>query len=309
MSQLNITVIVPSYNPVASYLETALNSLKNQTLPLEDWELIIVDNNSNNNVLQTIDLTWHPNAKLINESKQGLTHSRVTGVNNANANIIVMVDDDNILANSYLETVLHHFNNNPNIGAIGGKIKGLFIDSAPDPWTEIFWSMLAIRDFGGHALVSDANLLSGYPNFAPVGAGLSIRKQLFFEYSTSLNTADMITDRSAGNLASGGDNEINIQILKQGFALAYFPDLELDHIIPASRLTATYLSKLNYESSKSWVRLLLKHNICPWAMINTNTLILRKIKAWFKYKPWSGPIAYINWNGACGTFEALAGQK
>ncbi len=278
-------------------------------MPAEDWELIIVDNNSSNNVLQTIDLTWHPNSKLINEPKQGLTNSRVTGVNNANANIIVMVDDDNVLDICYLETVLRHFNDHPNIGAIGGKIKGLFIDNPPDPWTEIFWSMLAIRDFGGQPLVSDTNLLSGYPNFAPVGAGLSIRKQLFFEYSTSLNKADLITDRSAGSLASGGDNEINIQILKQGFAVAYFPDLELDHIIPESRLTASYLSKLNYESSKSWVRLLLKYNICPWGLINPNTLMLRKIKAWFKYKPWSSPMANIKWKGACGTFEALAGQK
>jgi glycosyltransferase involved in cell wall biosynthesis len=305
----SITVIIPSYNPVLTSIEAVLNSLKKQTLPLTAWELIIIDNNSNNQVLQTIDLTWHPNAKLVSEPKQGLTHSRVTGVNNAKADIVVMVDDDNILTNSYLERVVHHLNSYPNIGALGGKINGLFVDYTPEHWTEKFWSMLAIRNFGEYPLISDNTLLSGYPDFAPVGAGMAIRKHLFSTYIENLNTGNLITDRSAGSLSSGGDNEINIQILKQGFAVGYFPDLKLDHIIPVSRLTSAYLARLNYESSRSWVQLLIKYNICPWTLINLNTLLLRKLKAWFTYKAWSNKVAYIDWKGACGKYEALAGKK
>ncbi len=218
-----------------------------------------------------------------------------------------MVDDDNILAHDYLQAMSAHFKANPQIGSIGGKITGLFNNYAPEKWTEEFWSMLALRDYGNEPIISEPQLLSKYPTFSPVGAGMGVRRHLFSAYINEITkSGNQITDRSGGSLSSGGDNEINIQVLKQGFSVAYFPDLLLQHIIPPARLTKNYLARLNYESSISWIRLLLKYGICPWPAIPPYTVFLRKIKAWIKYKPWSSNANYIKWKGACGTFKALA---
>lgn len=306
-SQLELSVIIPTYNPEGKNLNEVINSLRGQTLPLAKWELIIIDNNSTNGVPSTIDITWHPNGKLIKELKQGLTYSRIAGVNNANSDIIVMVDDDNILSAHYLQNMLTHFENHSQVGSIGGKITGIFNNYTPEKWTEPLWNMLAIRDLGNEPIISEPKLLAEYPVASPVGAGMGVRRSLFLEYIAGLNkNTGLITDRSGNSLSSGGDNEINIQVLKQGFSVAYFPDLELGHIIPQSRLSKHYLARLNYESSISWIRLLLKYNICPWPRIKSYTVPLRKLKAWLKYRAWNSNFNYIKWRGACGKFEALA---
>jgi glycosyltransferase involved in cell wall biosynthesis len=307
LPDIALSVIIPTFNPQQSSLNTVLDALRGQTLPYDKWELIIVDNNSTNEVLNHVDISWQINAKQIIESRQGLTFSRVTGFTNATADIVVMVDDDNILASDYLELVLKHFNQHPKVGSIGGKIKGSFIGYEPAQWTQQVWEMLAIRDFGDQELISEPFLLNAYPPFAPVGAGMAVRKLLFMAYYKALSdTNEIITDRSGSLLSSGGDNEINIHVLKQQFSVAYFPDLILEHLIPQSRLTTSYLAELNYQSSKSWTRLLLKYDLCPWEKIPANTVLLRKIKAWITHKAWKGKVAYINWKGACGTFEELA---
>lgn len=307
---LELSVIIPTYNPDSDNLNATLNGLRNQTLGLNKWELIIIDNNSTNGILDKLDIAWHPNSSIIKEPKQGLTYSRIAGITHSKANIVVMVDDDNILSPGYLENMLAHFKANPQIGSMGGKITGLFNNYTPEKWTEEFWNMLALRDYGNEPIISEPQLTAKYPTFSPVGAGMGVRRQLFSAYINEITkSGNQITDRSGGSLSSGGDNEINIQVLKQGFSVAYFPDLVLQHIIPPVRLTKDYLARLNYESSISWIRLLLKYGICPWPAIPPYTVSLRKIKAWIKYKPRSSNAAYIKWKGACGTFEALANKQ
>lgn len=305
---LSITVIIPTYNPNTTFLNQVLDALKNQTLDKSIWELIIIDNNSNNEVLNSLDLSWHHNSNIIKETRQGLTYSRIKGFEQAAGDIIVMIDDDNVIAADYLTIVKQLFEQQPQLGSVGGKIYGSFDNYQPERWTKQFWNMLAIRDFGDQALVSDAGLSDSYPKFAPVGAGMAVRKSLTFNYIKSIiNSADTITDRTAENLSSGGDNEINIHVLNQGYKVAYHPSLVLKHIIPPSRLTKNYLAKLNYASTLSWIKLLSKYNICPWKPISKHTTGLRKIKAWFNYKAWtSSPVNYINWRGACGMFDGLA---
>jgi glycosyltransferase involved in cell wall biosynthesis len=307
---LELSVIIPTYNPDSNNLNATINGLRGQTLDLDKWELIIIDNNSTNGVLATLDITWHPNSSIIKEPKQGLTYSRIAGITPATGNVVVMVDDDNILSPDYLENMSVHFKVNPQIGSIGGKIMGFFNNYTPKKWTEQFWPMLAIRNYGNEPIISEPQLTTKYPPFSPVGAGMGVTRPLFSAYINEITkSGNQITDRSGGSLSSGGDNEINIQVLKQGFSVAFFPDLVLQHIIPPVRLTRNYLGRLNYESSISWIRLLLKYGICPWPVIPPYTVLLRKMKAWLKYKAWASDTGYIKWKGACGIFEALADKN
>ncbi len=245
---MQLSVIIPTYNPSSKALTEVVNGLRSQTLDLTQWELIIIDNNSTNGVLNMVDIAWHPNSKIIKELKQGLTHSRIAGVNNAVGSIILMVDDDNLLSPDYLEITLDNFEKYPAIGSMGGKITPVFNDYTPEKWTEEFWGMLAIRNLGDEPLISNPCLSGQYPTVSPVGAGMAVRKDLFNGYINALNKRNgVITDRTGNSLSSAGDNEINIQVLKQGFSVAYFPNLGLKHIIPASRLSKNYLARLNYE--------------------------------------------------------------
>ena len=137
-ADIKITVIIPTFNPKFKYLAALLTSLKAQTYNYVNWELIIIDNNSNNSVLETIDFSWHPNAQMIKEPRQGLTHSRICGFKQAKGDIIIMADDDNILDDNYLENTLVIFNSNNALGAIGGKSIPQF-ETDPPYWLKEFY--------------------------------------------------------------------------------------------------------------------------------------------------------------------------
>lgn len=299
-----LSVIIPTYNPQIDRLQQTLNSLERQSLANQNWELIIIDNNSSNSFEQAIDLGWHHNARIIREEKQGLTYARLKGFENAIYDIIVMVDDDNILDENYLINAFKIFAENVELGAIGGKSTPIFENEVPS-WLVNFYGCLALRDLGNQCLT--AKWENQYPNCAPIGAGMAIKKLALQTYINKINTGNhQITDRKGNSLSSGGDNDIVIEILKSGWHVGYFPKLTLQHIIPQERIATEYLARLNFESSCSWVKLLHSHSILPWKPLNRKTLQLRYLKSYITNKAWKNAKNYIKWRGACGIFKGLS---
>jgi hypothetical protein len=194
----------------------------------------------------------------------------------------------------------------PQVGALGGRSRPEF-ERAPEPWVHDFLDLLACRDLGSAPLVSHglrdpATGRAVYPAFAPIGAGLALRRaaaQLWLADASALN----LSDRRGAELTSGGDSDIILTLMRYGWEIAYFPELELTHLIPAGRVTASYLGQLNRGIQKSWMQVLARHEASPWPPIRRWTVPLRKLKSWLAGRAWSSPTARIRWLGACGHFE------
>jgi len=311
---VNLSVIICTYNPNIDFLIRTINALKVQVLDNSFWELVIVDNASTNDVIKTIDLSWKLNSKIVKQPIPGLANARFKGCQEANGSWIVFVDDDNILDKNYLQQVLQIISSNPSLGIFGGKAVPDFLGVLPPEWMKQYYGILALKDYGNEIIVSnytieDNNLPKDftYPNAAPAGAGMCIRKNVFEAYSI-LAKNDPIRNnlgRKGKSLASGEDNDIIIEIIKQGYQIGYFPQLSLIHIIPRGRMEISYLARLNYAMNISWIQVLSLHHICPWKKVSKWSLPLRKAKAWLKNRVWKGGDYYINWKGACGQFEGL----
>ncbi|WP_186458755.1 glycosyltransferase [Mucilaginibacter achroorhodeus] len=308
---MKISVIICTYNPRLQYLEQVLLALRNQTLVNTEWELLIIDNKSSNQFTQELDLSWHANAKVMREEQAGLAHARLKGFKNSIAELIVFVDDDNVLADNYLELSWDFYLSNPQVGCFGGKSVAVF-ETTPPAW---FWKTgisLGCKDDGDEIYISDYRSdnykLQNYPDKAPIGTGMVITKKAFKAYYLEvLNNADRLAlGRKGKALTSGEDNDIVLTIIKNYFEIAYIPKLVVKHLIPTNRISTAYLKQMAYESNKSWITLLRHHGICPFKTIPQWTVRLRKVKAWFKYKVWQSPVNIIKWHGACGTFESLA---
>jgi glycosyltransferase involved in cell wall biosynthesis len=302
-----ISVIIPTYNPESERFERVLDSLSNQSLDKSLWELIIVDNNSTNGYLDKLVFSIGLDYKIVKEYKQGLTWARLRGFSEATSDFIVLVDDDNLLEKSYLEIVKNEFDCNPKLGAIGGKSIGQFETDLFPSYFDKIKEMLAIRDMGEEKIyfeLAPNELLTTYPDNSPIGAGMGIRKSALSKYQKEANQKQFLAlDRTGDKLSSGGDNEIVLSIIQNGYGILYSPQLTLVHIIPAFRLNPSYLAKLNKDSSKSWVEILAKYKISPWKPISKWTVPLRALKAYIHFKAWQGDLNYIRWKGACGIFE------
>ncbi len=298
---LKISVILPTHDPRLDHFTSTLTSLQEQTLATENWELLVIDNASK------APLPTHPviegqtstQCRLIRENKLGLTAARRCGIQHAEGDILIFVDDDNVLDSHYLETALNLMTEQPELGACGGKVIPLF-ESSPPQWIEEFAPLLACQDFGKEPILSGP-FVGNYPKHAPVGAGLVLRTASARSWTESNSTC--ITDRSGAELSSGGDNDIILHILKSGKWIGWFPSLKLDHLIPEARTEPAYLARLNEGIQKSWMQLNTLHGINPWPPISAWSLPLRTLKAWITHQGWNYPAGYIRWKGACGHFK------
>lgn len=301
-----LTVIIPAHNPHPGRLRRTLAGLRAQTLPAADWECLLVDNDSS----PAIDASALADAspaglRILREPQPGLTHARSRGFTDARGEFAVLVDDDNVLDPGYLATVLELFAAHPRVGMLGGKSRPEF-EITPPGWTEEFHGLLALRDLGDKPLISSGLRPAGaahneYPVFAPIGAGMALRHPAWEAWLRSPTRA-RLTDRRGGELTSGGDNDIVFCAMTAGWEVAYFPNLGLTHLIPAGRLSADYLARLNEGIQKSWMQVLTLHAANPWPALAPGDAALRKAKAWFTHRAWSSPAARIRWRGACGHF-------
>ena len=308
---MELSVIVPTHNPHPDRLRRTLAGLRAQTLTTDQWETLLVDNASSPAVqLDAFSEVVPAKLRVVAEPQLGLTAARRRGFTEARAPLCVLVDDDNVLAPDYLAHVVRLFAAHPCVGALGGKSLPEFEVEPPD-WAREFLPLLALRDLGEEPRVAtglrppDAERNQYPAEAAPIGAGMAIRREAAMQWLAD-SADESLSDRRGAELTSGGDNDIVFTLLKHGWAVGYFPELALTHLIPASRLTADYLARLNHGIQKSWVRVLAKHDACPWPPVGRWTVPLRQFKAWFTHRAWAGSAAHIRWRGACGHFEGRA---
>ena len=306
---MQLTVIVCSHNPDPGRLRRTLLGLRAQTLPASEWETVLVNNAS----ASFPDLGFLAecaleNLSVVDEPMLGLSEARRRGFAVARADLAVLVDDDNVLAPDYLEQVLAIFAVRPRLGSAGGSSLPEF-ESEPPPWVREFFPLLALRDLGGSEIIAQELRPAGatrneYPACGPIGAGLALRRSAWLAWLGAHRGADSaLSDRRGSDLTSGGDNDIVLCSLKAGWHTGYFPQLRLTHLIPASRLNAGYLARLNRGIQQSWMQVLACHDANPWPPLSPAGAWLRKFKAWFACRAWTSPAARIRWQGACGHFD------
>ena len=269
-SPRRLSVLLSTHNSDPGRLERALNGLFAQTLPVNDWELVVVDNNSVPPLdTASLALARHPHARLVREERLGLIYGRISGIKNSTGELIVFCDDDTILDRSYLQSAIVVFSENPMLGAAIGKSLPEFQVSPPS-WVNEFLGCLGLWDHGAQPLFQstwDGN----YPRFAGGGGGAVFRRTALTEVLSAYPQQGeaQIIGRSGKSLASGEDNHIVLSLLKKGWTICYIPDLKMTHLIPSPRLTRKYLGRLNHGIAKSWVQVLAFHGICPWRPVES----------------------------------------
>ena len=299
-----ITVIIPTYNPKPGILQRTLDALKDQTLPMKEWELMLIDNASSDSLSKKL-ISWHPNGRVVREDTLGLTHARLRAIKEAKGDLLVWVDDDNILVPKYLESARDHFKMFDKLGAAGGPSIAEYLEETP-PWYEPNLAPIGCRDLGKEITIASWD--NEYPRCSPIGAGMVTRTEAIKKWAEVI-TGDPVRlalGRTGEQLTSGEDNDINLVILREGWNVGYFPSLRLTHLIPGGRLTLDYQKKISRVAFRDFIRVLNIHGLRPWPKIAKWTVRPRIIKAWFTHKAWKGKNNAIRFYSAIGQYEGRA---
>ncbi len=236
-----ISAIICTHNPQPAYLRRVLDALKDQSLPKQQWELLLIDNASNEPLASTWDLSWHPLARHIREDELGLTPARLRGIKESKAALLVFVDDDNVLQSDFLANTLQIAVDFPFLGAWGGNVEGDFEGEIPD-WLKPHLHALAVREV-------DRDYWSNYyadNRSMPFGAGFCIRKLVATAYAQALvsRPASKNLGRKGASLVSGEDIDMALTAYDSGYGTGLFRKLRTTHIIPKGRMTLEYLCRL-----------------------------------------------------------------
>ncbi|HEY9247350.1 MAG TPA: glycosyltransferase [Candidatus Methanoperedens sp.] len=100
-----ISVIVPAYNEEAS-ITSCLKSLSDQTLPRDEYEIIVVDGNSKDRTRELSEV--YADEVFIQTSKK-VGGARNDGILRAQGDIVATTDADCIIPSDWLETIKEDF--------------------------------------------------------------------------------------------------------------------------------------------------------------------------------------------------------
>lgn len=102
-----LSIIVPTYN-VQDYLSNCIESLLHQDISSDQYEILVINDGSTDNS-RGIAANFEdaePNVKLIDQTNQGLSSARNTGITNAKGKYIYFLDSDDYIAHNTLGFIL-----------------------------------------------------------------------------------------------------------------------------------------------------------------------------------------------------------
>ncbi len=237
MTSPTISVIVCTHNR-EDFLRPCLNSLYQQTLSQEQYEVLVVDNVSTDGteaVCQAYKI--HENFKYIFESIPGLSQARNTGWQHGQGRYIAFIDDDATALSDWLEKILVSFQGtDPEPDWVGGPVN-LVWEKEPPAWlTREYFSALGWVDWG-----TEARLLDPRTEWL-VGCNCILKRATLEKF----NGFDTRLGRKKDLLLSGEEVQLHHRIQAAGGSFYYHPGVKVNHHVAAFRVKPTYFYRRYY---------------------------------------------------------------
>ena len=120
---MKLSIIVPCYN-VEQYVEKCIDSLENQDIPKDDYEILAYNDESKDNTLRVLEklAKKYPNVKVSSHKNKGLSGTRNRGVHEAKGDFIWFIDSDDWISDNCLGKILSSITEETDIVAFSGFI-------------------------------------------------------------------------------------------------------------------------------------------------------------------------------------------
>jgi glycosyltransferase involved in cell wall biosynthesis len=223
------------------YLRRVLDGLRDQTTSLAQWDLLLVDNASTVPLAESVDLSWHPNARHIREMRLGAASARLRGIAEAKGDLLVFVDDDTVLKTDYLAHAQAIASEHPEVGAWSGNVR-LEFEQPPPEWLKPYYYLLSHRDV---ALDAHSRATLDTPH-TPWGGGLCLRRDagLFYREQWMRSPNRQVLGPRGESLAMCEDIDLALSACDIGLQAGVFARLQLTHLIPPERVTEENILRL-----------------------------------------------------------------
>jgi cellulose synthase/poly-beta-1,6-N-acetylglucosamine synthase-like glycosyltransferase len=226
-----VSVVIATYNR-STILPRCLDSLCNQTYPQERYEILVIDDGSDDNteeILKEYEKRAPCRFIWITQENHGRSYTRNVGIAKSQGEFVCFTDDDCIAEKNWIEMLVHGFIDD-TIGSVGGKVVSYQVNTP-------------VQQF-----IVDAKILD---------------QESFFKRNT-LITGNAAYRKQVLNDIHGFDNfliacedlDISIRTHLSGYTLRYVPEAVVYHDHPA---TVRGLFSQQYRNGKGFVQLHRKY--------------------------------------------------
>ena len=249
---MKVSVIIGTYNRGETLRQT-LKSLESIIIPEGlSWELIIVDNNSNDptrEVIKWFQVNSHLPLRYFFERQQGKSFALNAGIQLAEGDILALTDDDVTVDPRWILNLTKTFEDYDCLG-VRGRILPVWPCEKP-PWlgTEGPFRIVGPIVFFG---LNDTNprILKG----SPMGANMAFRREAFKKYG--LFRLDLGRKGRDKEMLGGGGEDTDFGLrLYSGETLVYNPDAIVFHPVEEHELNKKYIKNWFYNCGKELVRI------------------------------------------------------
>jgi len=250
--KLHISAVICTHNR-ANYLRKAIRSLVNQTLPKEEYEILVIDNASTDNTREIIlgEFSHISNLRYIYENKLGANHARNIGLANSAGKYVAYLDDDAIASDQWLEKILNVLHTcKPTVGCVGGRVELIWESVRPLWLSNELLGWLAMINWTAQPAV-----LSGTQYLASVN--IAFPKRLLED----MGGFDPRLGRRGSNLLSNDEILIQRQLQSRGYELYYDPSIVVSHHVSASRLNRKWFVRRAFWQGVSDIK--MQQILCP----------------------------------------------
>jgi glycosyltransferase involved in cell wall biosynthesis len=223
-------------------LKYAMESLLRQTLPSEQYEVIVIDNNSGDKTYSVVRNYQNRAAFPIIyflEERQGLSTARNTGIQHARGEYIAFLDDDAEADPDWLSSFVKVFERVPQAWVVGGKILPIWDAKRPSWLTDDLLNNYSLLDLG------ETPCFLEWPEHV---LGTSCFRRSVFD---EIGWFEPLLGRSGYSLVGDEDSEIQHRLIAAGKRVFYAPQAIAWHHILPQRLTKHYIYTRAYGTGKS----------------------------------------------------------
>ena len=128
-----VSVVIPLYN-AKKYIKETIESVLNQDY--QNIELIIIDDGSEDNAKQIIDIIKDDRMSYIFQENAGVSAARNLGFKLSRGKYIAFLDADDVLTSDCISNKIIRFNEDPELGLVHGDMQ--VVDEQTKPMNEIY---------------------------------------------------------------------------------------------------------------------------------------------------------------------------
>lgn len=255
-----ISVIIPTHNR-SELLKDTLDSLSKLKYPIDNFEIIVIDNKSTDDTRLVVDnfLDDHPNCFYFREDRIGLHNARHCGLKKAKGDILAFIDDDVIVIPQWLNGVEKGFSMGCDVILVGGNDYPR-IDSDLPVWFHDLWKTNEFGKFlSEYSLIEFGEVDKEISPYMVYGCNFSIRKSFVVEVG-GFHPDGFPLDKL--KYRGDGESHLSREIQMRNGKAMFIAEASLYHRVDSNRLSIDYLNKRSYSQGISFSYSLIREMGC-----------------------------------------------